>query len=119
MMPSAASTAACGMGKTRSIQMRAMPRAHAQLSYLRSVSTASLASWAVGIVAQAVSVSDRTPITIKPGLKRGLRTLQPAAHAGQVAPVGIAEPPFQVRLLPRDHAVADRDRQGQRQDQRP
>src|SRR5436309_14503206 len=48
--PSAAITAVCGTGNTRSAQMRAMPMAHAQVSYFRSVSTASLASWGVGIV---------------------------------------------------------------------
>src|ERR671919_1059204 len=67
MMPSAAITAVCGTGNTRSAQMRAMPRAHAQLSYFRSVSTASLASWGVGI-AQEASTSDRAPITIRPDL---------------------------------------------------
>src|ERR671919_2516083 len=133
MMPSAAITAACGTGNTRSAQMRAMPRAHAQLSYFRSVSMASLASWGVGIVAQEASTSDRAPITIRPDLTwaservapalQGQRScptpLQPAAHAGLVVPIGVAEPPFQIRLLARDDAVADRDCQRQREDQGP
>jgi len=68
MMPSAAITAVCGIGSTRSAQMRAMPRAHAQLSYLRSVSTASLASCGVGIVAQEESTIAKTLITIRPDL---------------------------------------------------
>ena len=66
MMPSATITAVCGTGNTTSAQMRAMPRAHAQLSYSRSVSTASLASSGVGTLAQEASTSDRTPITIRP-----------------------------------------------------
>ncbi len=68
MMPRAAITAVCGIGNTRSAQMRAMPRAHAQLSYFRSVSTTSLASWDVGIVAQEASTSERTPIIIRADL---------------------------------------------------
>src|SRR6266508_4622347 len=79
MMPSAAITAVCGTGNTRSAQMRAMPRAHAEFSYFPSVSTASLASWGVGIVAQEASTSDRTPITIRPDLTIGLRTRRAGA----------------------------------------
>src|SRR5262245_49398944 len=128
MIPSAAITAVCGIGSTRSAQIRAMPRAHAQFPYFRSVSTASLASWGVGIVAQEASMSDRTPITIRPDLTAAterigpaliVRVLQPAAHTGLVIPIGIVEPPFQVRLLARDDAVADRDCQRQREDQDP
>src|SRR5712692_10293886 len=44
---------------------------------------------------------------------------QPATHAGLEVPIGVAEPPFQVRLLARDDAVADRDCQRQREDQGP
>jgi hypothetical protein len=44
MMPRAAITTVCGTGNTRSAQMRAMPTAHAQASYFRSMRTASLAS---------------------------------------------------------------------------
>src|SRR5262245_49297722 len=46
-------------------------------------------------------------------------TLQPAAHAGLVVAIGVAEAPLQVRLLARDDAPADRDYQRQRQDQDP
>src|SRR5262245_29247800 len=46
-------------------------------------------------------------------------SLEPAAHAGLVVPIGVAEPPFQVRFLARDDAVADRDCQRQREDQGP
>src|SRR3990170_4461513 len=132
MMPSAAITADCGTGNTRSAQMRAMPKAHAQLSYSRSVSTASLASWGVGIVEQEASTSDRTPITIRPDLiyeppnaqrlycrASAVLRLQPAAHAGLVVPIGVAEPPFQVCLLARHDAVADGHCQRQREDQDP
>ena len=45
--------------------------------------------------------------------------LQPAAHAGLVVPIRVTEPPFQVRLLARDDAVANRDGQRQREDQDP
>src|SRR5215813_8768872 len=129
MMPRAAITAVCGTGNTRSAQMRAIPTAHAQPSYCRSVRTASLAS---GIVAQEASTSDRTPITIRPDLTWAsqrvgpalqgsalVRPLQPAAHAGLVVPIGVAEPPLQIRLLARDDAVADRDCQRQGEDQCP
>ena len=68
MIPSAAITAVCGIGNSRSAQMRAMPRAHAQLPYLRSASRASLASWDVGTVAQETSTNARTPITIRADL---------------------------------------------------
>src|SRR5215213_6212883 len=68
MIPSAAITAVCGTGNTRSAQMRAMPRAHAQLPYFWRASTASLASWGVGIVAQEASTWARTPITIRADL---------------------------------------------------
>src|SRR5215831_17345197 len=111
MMPSAAITAVCGIGNARSAQMRAMPRAHAQLSYFCSVSTASLASRGIGIVAQEASTSDRMPITIRPDLtwasERVGPALQPAPHTGLAVPIGVPEPPFQVRF-PRDDAVADR-----------
>src|SRR5512145_292750 len=110
--------------------MRAMPRAHAQGPYLWSTSRASLASWGVGILAQEPSTNARTPITIRADLtwvsecaallgSALVRGLQPAAHAGLVVPIGIAEAPFQVRLLARDHAVAERDGQRQHQDQGP
>src|SRR5215208_1694931 len=79
MIPSAAITAACGTGNTRSAQMRAMPRAHAQRPWSRSTSTASLASWGVGILAQEASTSNGTPITIRRDLtsppKRRLQLL--------------------------------------------
>src|SRR5262245_38798156 len=70
MMPRAAITAVCGIGNTRSAQMRAMPTAHAQLSYCRSVTATSLASAGVEITdhVQEASASDRMPITIKPDL---------------------------------------------------
>jgi hypothetical protein len=42
-----------------------MRRAHAQLPYSRSDSTASLASSGVGIVAQEANTSAGTPIAIK------------------------------------------------------
>src|SRR5262245_6222131 len=132
MMPSEAITAACGIGSTRSAQMRAMPRAHAQLPYFRSDSRASLASWGVGIVAQEASASARTPITIRTGLispsdaqgwscetSAFIQWLQPAAHAALVIAIGVAEPPFQVRLLARYDAAADRNGQRQCQDQGP
>src|SRR5512134_817092 len=45
--------------------------------------------------------------------------LQPAAHAGLVVPIGVAEPSLQVRLLARDDAVANRDCQRQGEDQGP
>src|SRR5262245_8663273 len=122
MMPRAAITAVCGIGNTRSAQMRAMPTAHAQLSYCRSVRTASSASWGVEITdhVQEASTSDRGPITIWPDLIWAPRaqgapcgqlvpTLQPAAHAGLVDPIGVAEALLQVRLLARDDAQADRD----------
>ena len=35
-------------------------------------------------------------------------TLQPSAHAGLVVSIGVADPPFQVRLFARDDAVSDR-----------
>src|SRR5215510_11321420 len=121
MMPSAAITAVCGIGNTRSAQMRAMPAAQAQLSYCRSVRTASLASWGVEITdhVQEASTSGRTPITIRPDLiwasecagpvlpGSARPTLQPAAHASLVVAIGVGEAPFQVRLLARDHAPAD------------
>src|SRR5262245_863211 len=70
MMPRAVITAVCGIGNTRSAQMRAMPTAHAQLSYCRSVRTTSLASWGVEITdhVQEASTSDRAPIAIRPDL---------------------------------------------------
>src|SRR5262245_46676940 len=59
--------------------------------------------------------SCRTQITIRSDLtwaservepalqgQRLARPLEPAAHAGFVVSVGVAEPPFQVRLLARD-----------------
>src|SRR4029453_18320914 len=134
MIPSAAITAVCGIGNTRSAQMRAMPTAHAQLSYCRSVRTTSLASWGVEITDHVpeASTSDRTPITIRPDLMWASEcagpllpgsalgpTLQPAAHAGLVVAIGVAEAPLQVGLLARDDAQADRDGQRQRQDQDP
>src|SRR5215471_289669 len=129
MMPSAAITAVCGIGNTRSAQKRPMPKAQAQLSYFRSVSRASLASW-VGIVAQEASTSAKTPITIKPNLTSAsnrlapacgpaLLWLQPAAHARLVVPIGIAEPPLQVRLLAANDAVANCDCQRQHENQSP
>src|SRR5688572_25417633 len=45
-----------------------------------------------------------------------VRGLQPAAHSGLVIPIGIAEAPFQVRLLARNHAIADRDGERQPED---
>src|SRR4029453_10780724 len=122
----------CGIGNSRSAQMRAMPRAHVHLPYVRSDSRASLASWDVGTVAQETSTNARTPITIMVDLTWVSKCtaqpcraaflsiqLQPAAHSGLVVPIGIAEAPFQIRLLAPDHAVADREGQGQRQDQGP
>src|SRR5262245_15614091 len=47
------------------------------------------------------------------------RRLKPPAYAGLVRAIGLAEPPFQVRLLARNDAVADRDRQRQGEDQGP
>src|SRR5262249_2730065 len=44
----------------------AMPRAHAQLPYARSVSTASLASWGVGIGAHEESTTAKTLNAIRP-----------------------------------------------------
>src|SRR5262245_8769539 len=131
MMPSAAITAVCGIGNSKSAQTSAIPGAHAQLPYPRSTSTASLASWDVGIVAQETSTNARTPITIRadltwisesapgPAGSALVRRLQPAAHAGLIVPIGSAEAPIQIRLLTRDHAVADRNRQRQREDQCP
>src|SRR4029450_4924999 len=99
MIPRAAITAVCGIGNTRAAQMRAMPAAHAQLSYWRSLRTTSLASSGVEITdhVQEASTSDRTQITIRPDLiwASGCAgplppgsalgpTLQPAAHAGLV-----------------------------------
>lgn len=46
-------------------------------------------------------------------------TLQPAAHAGLVVPIGAAEAPIEIRLLARDDAIADRDNKRQREDQDP
>src|SRR5437867_6867601 len=51
--------------------MRAMPMAHAQVSYFRSVSTASLASRGVGIVAQEASYLPSDPTHSCLGLARG------------------------------------------------
>src|SRR6516164_9481967 len=85
MMPSAAITAVCGIGNARSAQMRAMPRAHAQLSYFCSVSTASLASRGIGIVAQEASTSDRTPITIRPDLTWASERVGPALLVAETA----------------------------------
>src|SRR4030095_4828452 len=111
MIPRAAITAVCGIGNTRSAQMRAIPRAHAQLPYCRSVSTASLASWGVGMVAQEASTSVRTPIAVRPDLTAASkcvrsalwpRPLHPAAHAGFVLAIASAKAPFQVSLLARD-----------------
>src|SRR5262249_7055761 len=48
-----------------------------------------------------------------------VRRLQPRAHAGLVAAIGIADPPFQVRLLARHDSVAGRYRERQREDQDP
>src|SRR5262249_30259773 len=95
MMPSAAITAVCGIGNARSAQMRAMPRAHAQLSYFCSVSTASLASRGVGIVAQEASTSDRTPITIRPDLTWASERVGPRS-----CPTLVAQPgPYTCLLL--------------------
>src|SRR5919106_4673693 len=104
MMPSAAITAVCGTGNTRSAQMRAMPRAHAQLSYFRSVSTASLASWGVGIVAQEASTSDRTPITIRMGLAPGLASPFEAAQLLRPSSDNRMKPP-QI-TVPLDHEAS-------------
>jgi hypothetical protein len=46
-------------------------------------------------------------------------SLQPAAHAALVVPTGVAEPPFQIRLLTRADAAADRDGQRHCEEQGP
>src|SRR5262249_48890227 len=117
MMPSAAITAVCGIGNARSAQMRAMPRAHAQLSYFCSVSTASLASRGIGIVAQEASTSDRMPITIRPDLTWASERVGPALLSDRYSQRRTralqsrwASPNRRSRFafLARDDAVADR-----------
>jgi hypothetical protein len=68
MIPRAAITAVCGIGSTRSAEMRPTPRAHAQLPQPRSDSTALLASSGVGILVQEANASARTLITTRAGL---------------------------------------------------
>jgi hypothetical protein len=73
-----------------------------------------LASWGVGILAQAASTSHRTPITVRPDLTWAservgpvlqdsalLRPPQPAARAELVVPIGaVAEEPLHELQMP-------------------
>src|SRR5262245_34573250 len=67
---------------------------------------------------QSGLLSHRPPNT-QGWLSALVQRLQPAPHAALVIAVGVAEPPFQVRLLARNDAIADRDGKRHREDQGP